>query len=492
MTGPTAMTDRQAPACVIVIFGASGDLAYRKLVPALHSLDCQDLLADMVQVLGVGRSEFTDETFRERLRQGVEEHGRLKPKVWSDFAERLTYLQGSYDDPGTYRRLEERLEAFDRDAGTEGNRLYHMALPPNVYPMVIRQLGRAGLQRSEEGWVRIIVEKPFGHDLESGRQLNKQLHRCFGEEQVYRIDHYLGKETVQNILTLRFANAIFEPLWNRNYVDHVQITVAESIGIENRAAYYEQAGVLRDMFQNHLMQLLTLTAMEPPVAYEADTLRNEKYKVLRAVQWAGRSVRGQYEGYRDHEDVAKDSATETYAALELLVNNWRWRDVPFYLRSGKRLRAKATEIAIQFRHVPHLLFPAEARDGITPNTLFLCIQPDEGVHLRFETKEPGASMMTQPVEMEFHYARDFGPGALLDAYERLLLDAMLGDPSLFARADEVEEAWKVIDPILENWHQPDGPPLTFYAPGAWGPAAADRFMADVGRTWWYGCSQSHG
>jgi glucose-6-phosphate 1-dehydrogenase len=489
----------------IVIFGASGDLTQRKLVPALHSLTCRGLLPQAARVIGVARTQLSDAAFRDRLYTGVGPYEtQLEQEMetacelrlceqWSKFVGRYSYLPGGYGDADTYRRLAEQLAQSTADLGATGNALFYLATPPSLYPKIIEQLGQARLNRSAAGWRRVIIEKPFGHDLESARKLNEHVHRVFDEEQVYRIDHYLGKETVQNILTLRFANAIFEPLWNQKYVDHVQITVAESLGVGHRAGYYDQAGVLRDMFQNHLLQLLTLTAMEPPAMFEANGLRDEKVKTLRAIDPAAvRSVRGQYRGYRDELGVDPESQTPTYAALRLGVNNWRWAGVPFYLRSGKSMAAKASEIAVQFRRVPHLMFPTPPGKHITPNILSLCIQPDEGIHLHFEAKEPGAGMQTRSVDMEFHYAEDFGPSALPDAYERLLLDAMQGDASLFARSDEIELAWRVIDPILESWERPDAAPLALYEPGSWGPVEADDFVARDDRAWHYGCGQHGG
>ncbi len=480
----------QSRPTVIVIFGASGDLTQRKLVPALHSLACEGLLPARYEVLGVARSPLSDDRFRERLYEGITRYARLNAgqcSLWPRHCARYTYVAGEYDDSDLYRRIAQHLDRATLEMEGAANRLYYLATPPFLYPVIIRRLKEAGLHGSAGGAVRIVVEKPFGHDLESARRLNDELHSAFEERQIFRIDHYLGKETVQNILTLRFANAIFEPLWNHNYVDHVQITVAEAVGIEHRAGYYEGAGVLRDVFQNHLMQLLTLTAMEPPVAFEAEALRDEKIKVLRAIRPEVDSVRGQYLGYREEPGVAPDSQTATYAALRLFVDNWRWSGVPFYLRSGKALAARVTEIAIEFRRVPHLLFPIPADTSIPPNVLSLCVQPDEGIHIRFETKVPGAGMRTRSVHMQFDYARDFGGHALPDAYERLLLDAMQGDASLFARADEIELAWDLIDRIQQQWDRDSQDTLAFYARGSWGPTSADDFIGREGRAWRRGC-----
>jgi glucose-6-phosphate 1-dehydrogenase len=479
------MMNMQTSAITLVIFGASGDLTQRKLVPALHSLDCEQRLPEELTVLGVGRTDLSDAQFRDQLKQAAKEHARLKPVEWEGFEQRLSYLSGGYDDPETYEGIKE----YGR-----GNLIFYMAVPPSVVPTIVHRLGESGLNQSASGWRRIVVEKPFGRDQESAQELNTILHDVFKEKQIYRIDHYLGKETVQNILALRFANAIFEPLWNLKYIDHVQIIVAEGIGVGYRGEYYDQAGVLRDIFQNHLLQLLTLIAIEPPALWKADALRDEKVKLLQSVRPIERSMRAQYGGsdetnsYLEEQGVAPDSETATFAAIRLCIDNWRWRGVPFYLQSGKRLKAKTTAIVIEFKSVPHLLFSPSQRKEITPNLLALCIQPNEGMKLGIQAKKPGAGMDTRSVDIDYQYAQVFGQQALPEAYERLLLDVIQGDPSLFARADEIELDWSIIDPILETWEGPDAPPLHSYRPGTWGPDQADQFIQQDGRHWYYPCT----
>ena len=487
--------------CVVVIFGASGDLTKRKLMPSLFSLACEGLLPEQFAIIGVARSEMDDQSFRQKILAGVEAHSRLKPKceMWPGFAQDVFYHRANYDDPAAYKALVELLAKIDQERSVSCNCLFYLSTPPFLYPVIVEQLGKAGLaQQSAQSWRRIIIEKPFGHDLASAIELNKQLHKVFDESQVYRIDHYLGKETVQNLLVFRFANAIFEPLWNRNYISHVQITVAEEVGLGSRAGYYDTAGVMRDMFQNHLLQLLALTAIEPPAEFNATALRDEKVKVLKAIRpikpqdVAKYTVRAQYRTYRDEPGVAASTETPTFAAIKLYIDNWRWRNVPFYLRSGKVLADKVTEIFIQFRHVPHLMFPLPPGVRLPPNALGLCLQPNEGMHLSFETKIPGAGMRTRSVDMTFLYEQDFGEGTLPDAYERLILDALQGDAALFTRSDEIELAWSLIDSILEGWASQYAPILAFYESGTWGPGKADEFIQADGREWLYGCGSDEG
>ncbi len=477
---------------VIVIFGASGDLTRRKLMPALHTLNCEGLLNRETRIIGVARTRFSTEDFNQKLYEGVFEYSRFKPNhaeicaLWPSFAERISFLCGDYGDPATYRKLGTTIDELG-SSSRHDHCLFYLATPPLLFPVIIRQLGDSRLARSERGWRRIIIEKPFGHDLESARRLNEQIHECFIENQVFRIDHYLGKETVQNILAFRFANAIFEPLWNRNYADHVQIIVAEEVGVEHRAAYYDHAGVVRDMVQNHLLQLVTLMALEPPAVLSDRELRNEKMKVLQSIRPPGEKdiLIGQYRGYLDEQGVSPGSITPTFIVLKFCIDNWRWQGVPFYLCTGKRLERRATEISFQFKEVPHLLFPERLQ--LARNHISLCIQPGEGIHLGFETKVPGAGMKTEPVDMVFHYGDKFGEHAMPDAYERLLIDAIQGDASLFSRSDEIEGAWALVDPFLKDLENRRVRPLA-YDPGSWGPPESERFIAADGRSWHLSCS----
>jgi glucose-6-phosphate 1-dehydrogenase len=478
--------------CALVIFGASGDLTQKKLFPALYSLAFRKLLPESFAVLGVARTEESDEDFKERMKEAVQKYGRdeFRDDVWESLADGMRYVATDFADEHGENDVVSTLETLDRERGLQGNRVYSLAIPPSVFPTVVQALGK---RRSTEGWTRMIVEKPFGHDLQSACSLNEAIHEYFTEEEVFRIDHYLGKETVQNMLALRFANGIFEPIWNRQFIDHVQITVGESIGIEGRAGYYEQAGAIRDIFQNHLLQLLAITAMEPPIDFTAESVRNEKVKVLRSLHTPGPKsvVRGQYgrgfvdgdevRAYREEDGVDAQSMTETYVAAKLYVDNWRWADTPFYVRMGKRLARRETTIAIQFKRAPHPPFEETTADGLRPNVLLVHIQPDEGVSLAIGAKVPGQGMTIRTVHMDFLYGGAFRTG-MPEAYERLILDCMLGDATLFTRTDEVVEQWKLVDAIVASWIR-DRPSFPNYAAGTWGPPSADELLHRDGRSW---------
>ncbi|HEU0237512.1 MAG TPA: glucose-6-phosphate dehydrogenase [Candidatus Limnocylindrales bacterium] len=494
--------ERMPDPCVVVLFGGTGDLSARKVVPALYQLWRTNLLPHEFVVLALGRREMDDEDYRTEVRSALERFSRVQPldeTVASAFIERILYQRLDFDDAGAFDALATRLTAIDEDHATGGNRLYYLATQPSAFSEIVAQLGRVGLDHETHGggWRRIVIEKPFGHDLDSARRLNRDVGKVFRESQIYRIDHYLGKETVRNLLVFRFGNGIFEPIWNRRHIDHVQITVAESIGVEGRGAFYEETGASRDFLQNHLLQLLSLVAMEPPATFEANALRDEKVKVLRALQDVTPEivrhdvVRGQYgpgwvggtpvPGYREEPKVDAHSETETFVAAKLSIDDWRWSGVPFYVRVGKRLPKRSTEIAIQFKEVPHRLFVESSSDP-EPNLLAIRIQPDEGIMLRFGAKIPGLGIDVRSVTMDFTYGSAFAVDSP-DAYETLILDALLGDASLFTRADEVETAWGIVDPIIMAWAD-DGPPdFPNYESGTWGPATADDLLARDGRRW---------
>ncbi|HEU5066152.1 MAG TPA: glucose-6-phosphate dehydrogenase [Gaiellaceae bacterium] len=478
--------------CVLVIFGASGDLTRRKIFPALYALAYRRLLPERFAVVGAARSDLSDDEYRDRMEHAVREFGRddFEQEVWDGLADATRYVSMDFANESREDKLSDLLTELDEGRGTRGNRVYYLAVPPQAMPTIVRELGE---RRKTEGWTRLIVEKPFGHDLASARELTGLIGGSFAEEEVFRIDHYLGKETVQNMLALRFANGIFEPIWSRQFIDHIQITVAETLGVEGRAAYYEQAGAIRDIFQNHMLQLVALTAMEPPIDFTADSVRNEKVKVLKAMRTPGPKnvVRGQYgpgfvegteaPGYRDEDDVDPQSMIETYVAAKLFVDNWRWADTPIYVRTGKSLARRETTIAIQFQRAPHPPFEDSATEELQPNLLLVHVQPDEGVSLAIGAKVPGQGMRIRTVHMDFMYGGAFRV-ELPDAYERLILDAMLGDQTLFTRSDEVEEQWSIVDAIVAGWAR-DRPAFPNYAAGTWGPAAADELIQRDGREW---------
>ena len=477
-----------ATTTTLVIFGASGDLTQRKLIPSLYNLYRRKRLPAALNIVGFARRAWTDDDFRSLLCEDVQfiEKDGFEQSTWDEFAARLHYWKGDLATRDDYQGLSKFLDDLEK---RNANRLYYLATAPDYYEPVVSNLHAVGLSDESDGWRRVVIEKPFGYDLTTALALNQVVHAAFKENQVYRIDHYLGKETVQNVLFFRFANAIFEPIWTRNYVDHIQITVAEDLDVGTRAGYYDKAGVMRDMFQNHLLQLLCLVAMEPPASFSADALRNEKVKVLSAVRpiSIADTVRAQYEGYLETPGVSPNSQTPTFAALELYIDNWRWQDVPFFLRSGKALARKTSEIIVQFRRPPTQYFNLARGRRLTPNMLSLCIQPDEGIHLKFETKVPNSANDIRSADMEFHYRDSFKDTMLPDAYERLLLDALLGDASLFTREDEIELSWKLIDYLMRGWETPQAPPLVAYPRGTWGPDEANALLANEEREWWLGC-----
>ena len=480
-------------ATTVVIFGASGDLTQRKLIPSLYDLYRKERLPESWRIVGVARSEFSNEEFRAHVEKGAREfaRGSYETGKWQEFAANISYFRADLADLDQLILLDRELS--DWEGERRANRIYYLSIAPNLYEIAVSNLGAADMVHEENGWRRVVIEKPFGHDLVSARKLNLAVHQVLAESQVYRIDHYLGKETVQNLLVFRFANSLYEPVWNRNYIDHVQITAAEAVDIGHRASFYDGVGVMRDMVQNHVMQLLSLVATEPPSSFAAEALRNEKAKVFSAIRpvFAGDvgscTVRGQYRTYRDAKGVAPNSTTPTYAALRFYIDNWRWQGVPFYIRSGKALAAKATEITIFFKRPPHVMFPIPEGMKPAPNRLSICIQPDEGITFSFQAKVPDTAAEMRTVEMSFNYQESFGSLAIPEAYERLLLDIIKGDASLFTRSDSIELSWQLIDPILEGWQSKNAPPLYFYESGTWGPPEADELIVHDGYHWTHGC-----
>ncbi|MGC6424362.1 MAG: glucose-6-phosphate dehydrogenase [Lentimonas sp.] len=494
---------RGAPPTIMVIFGASGDLTARKLVPAIFNLGVDNLLPGEFHLIGYGRKPIENDKFRKIMDEAINEHSRrpLNKDIWERVRQYMVYHDGGYDDLDAFTSLAERINKIEKDLGRAVQRLFYISTPPGVFQPIIKNLGASGMAKAHlhtKFASKVIIEKPFGKDLDSARELNAVINNVFEETQVYRIDHYLGKETVQDLLVQRFANSIFEPMWNREYVDNVQITVAESLGVGTRGGYYETSGALRDMIQNHTMQLVALTAMEPPVSLDPESIRDEKVKVLKAIQplklkpGGGDVIRARYtsglvngnpvKGYMEEQGIPADSSTETYAALRLSINNWRWQGVPFYIRSGKRMARRASEIAIQFKRPPGILFSEGKRFNVAPNTMVISIQPDEGVTLVMNSKVPGLETRTQPVKMHFRYATTFGSNTP-EAYERLILDAMVGDSTLFIRGDETEASWNLVTPILKHWEECGQNGLEEYAAGSWGPLASERLLWEKSHQW---------